>query len=93
MFFYNKSKILTIIFKVKYEEITLFDEFFVLLGPIISRFFAFSNEEKITKTTKVVRSSLISMLPPERDVISKSGEAGKSYIFRLRLFLRKYLLK
>jgi len=34
-FFYNKSKILTILFKVKYEELTLFDEFLVLLGPII----------------------------------------------------------
>jgi hypothetical protein len=45
-FFYNKSKILTILFIVKYEIITLFDEFLVLLGPIISRFFACSNEEK-----------------------------------------------
>jgi hypothetical protein len=31
---------------VKYEKITLKDEFLVLLGPIISRFFACSNEEK-----------------------------------------------
>ncbi len=38
--FYNKSKILTILVMVEYEKITLFDEFFVLLGPIISRFFA-----------------------------------------------------
>jgi len=45
-FFYNKSKILTVLFIVKYEKITLFDEFLVLLGPIISRFFACSNEEK-----------------------------------------------
>ncbi len=44
--FYNKSKILTILFTVKYEKITLFDEFLVLLGPIVSRFFACSNEEK-----------------------------------------------
>jgi hypothetical protein len=44
--FYNKSKILTILLIVKYEVITLFDEFLVLLGPIISRFFARSNEEK-----------------------------------------------
>jgi hypothetical protein len=42
----NESKILAILFKVKYEEITLFDEFLMLLGPIISRFFASSNEEK-----------------------------------------------
>ncbi len=45
-FLYNKSKIMTILFIVKYEKITLFDEFLVLLGPIISRFFAYSNEEK-----------------------------------------------
>jgi hypothetical protein len=45
-FFYNKSKILTILFIVKYEKITLFDEFLVLLGPIIGRFFACSNEGK-----------------------------------------------
>jgi hypothetical protein len=44
--FYNKSKILTILFIVKYEKITLFVEFLVLLGPIISRFFACSNKEK-----------------------------------------------
>jgi hypothetical protein len=45
-FFYNKSKILNILLIVKYEKITLFIEFLVLLGPIISRFFAISNEEK-----------------------------------------------
>ncbi len=44
--FYNKSKVLTILLIVKYEKITLFDEFLVLLGPIISSFFACSNEEK-----------------------------------------------
>jgi hypothetical protein len=43
--FYNKSKILTILLVVKYEKITL-EEFLVLLGPIISRFIACSNEEK-----------------------------------------------
>jgi hypothetical protein len=42
-FFYNKSKIQAVLFIVKYEKITLFDEFLVVLGPIISRFFAFSN--------------------------------------------------
>jgi hypothetical protein len=51
-FFYNKSKILTILFIVKHEKITLFDAFLVLLGPIISRFFACSNEEKINKNKK-----------------------------------------
>ncbi len=58
MFFYNKSNILTILFIVKYEKITLFDEFLVLLGPIISRFFACSNEEK---NKQKQHSSLISM--------------------------------
>ncbi len=53
VFFYNKSKILTILFIVKYEKITLFYEFLVLLGPIISRFFACSNEEKINKNSRV----------------------------------------
>ncbi len=33
-------------------QITLFDEFLVLLGPIISRFLACSNEEKINKNSK-----------------------------------------
>ncbi len=46
MFFYNKNNILTILFMVKYEKITLFDEFLVLLGPIISRLFTCSDEEK-----------------------------------------------
>jgi len=46
VFFYNKNKILTILFIVKYEKITIFDEFLMLLGPIISSFIACSNEEK-----------------------------------------------
>ncbi len=50
--FYNKSKIQTILFIVKYEKITLFDEFLVLLGPIISRFFECSNGEKINIINK-----------------------------------------
>jgi hypothetical protein len=45
VFFLRKGTILTILFIVKYEKITPFDEFFVLLGPIIIRFFACSNEE------------------------------------------------
>jgi len=52
IFFYNKRNILTILFIVKYEKITLFDEFLVLLGPINSRFFAYSNEEKQNKDNK-----------------------------------------
>jgi len=48
--FYNKNKILTILFKYKKWGKSHFnDEFLVLLGPIISRFFACSNEEKINK--------------------------------------------
>jgi hypothetical protein len=58
-FFYNKSKILTILFKVKYEIIKLFDEFLVLLGPIISSFFACSNEEKNKQNNKGCLLSLI----------------------------------
>jgi hypothetical protein len=52
VFLQYKSKSLTILFIDKYEKITLFDEFLVLLGPIISRFFACSNEEKIDKNNK-----------------------------------------
>ncbi len=52
VFFYNKSKILTILFIIKYEKITHFVVFLVLLGPIISRFFACSNEEKINQNNK-----------------------------------------
>jgi hypothetical protein len=48
-FIYNKSKILTILFIVKYGKITLFDEFLLLLRPIISRVFTCSNEEIKTK--------------------------------------------
>ncbi len=33
-----KGKILTILFMVNYDKIILFEEFLVLLGPIISRF-------------------------------------------------------
>ena len=50
--FYNYNKIPTMLFIVKYEKMTFFDEFLVLLGPIISRFFACSNEEKINKNNK-----------------------------------------
>jgi hypothetical protein len=44
--FYNKNKILTILFIFKYEKSHFEDESLVLLGPIISRLFACSNEEK-----------------------------------------------
>jgi hypothetical protein len=46
LFFTIKNKILTILLIVKYEKMTLFDEFLMLLGPIISRLFTCSNEEK-----------------------------------------------
>jgi hypothetical protein len=50
--FYNKNKTLTILFIVKYEKITLFDEFLVLLGPIISSFLHFQMRKKINKNNK-----------------------------------------
>jgi hypothetical protein len=59
--FYNKSKILTILFIVKYEKITLFDEFIALLGPIISRFFACSNEEKNKQKHQRVLALVLSL--------------------------------
>ncbi len=61
MFFNNKSNILTILFIVKYEKITLFDEFLVLLGPIISRLFAFSNEEKNKQKQQRVLALVLSL--------------------------------
>jgi len=56
-FFYNKRKILTILFILKYEKITLFDEFLVLLGPCPrannQQVFSCSNEgKKIIKNNK-----------------------------------------
>ncbi len=60
-FFYNKSKILTIIFIDKYENITLFDEFLVLLGPIVSRFFACSNKEKNKQKQQRVLALILSL--------------------------------
>ncbi len=62
VFFYNESKILTILFIVKYEKITLFDEFLLLLGPIISRFLHVQTRKKINNTTKGAFSSPISMV-------------------------------
>jgi hypothetical protein len=45
---------------VKYEKITLFDEFLLLLGPIISRLFTCSNEEKnITQKQQRVLVALV----------------------------------
>ncbi len=67
MFFTIKKKILTIIFMVKYEEITLFDEFLVLLGPIIIRVFTCSNEGKKIKK-KGASSSPISMIVTNENV-------------------------
>jgi hypothetical protein len=59
--FYNKNKILTIIFMVKYEKITLFDEFLVLLGPTISRLFTCSNEEKNKQKQQKVLALVLSL--------------------------------
>jgi hypothetical protein len=52
---------------VKYEEITLFDEFLVLLGPIIIRVFTCSNEGKKIKK-KGASSSPISMIVTNENV-------------------------
>ena len=80
-FFYNKSKILTILFIVKYEKIKLFDEFLVWLGPIISRFFACSDEEtKINKNKKGACSSPISMFVSLQNIISDTRV--KSFIVK-----------
>ncbi len=56
-----KKKILTILFMVKYEKITLFDEFLVLLGPIISRLFTCSNEEKNKQKQQRVLALVLSL--------------------------------
>jgi hypothetical protein len=50
---YNKSKILTILFIVKYEKITLFGEFLVWLWPIVSRFLHVQMRKKINKNNEV----------------------------------------
>jgi hypothetical protein len=60
-FFYNKSKILTILFIVKYEKITHYDKFLVLLRPIISRFLACSNEEKNKQKQQRVLALVLSL--------------------------------
>ncbi len=61
MFFYNKNKILTILFIVNYEKTHLNDVFLVLLGNIISRFFSCSNEEKNKPKQQRVRSLVLSL--------------------------------
>jgi hypothetical protein len=50
--FYNKNKILTILCMVKYEKITLFEEFLVLLGPTISSFLHVQMRIKINQNNK-----------------------------------------
>ncbi len=52
---------MTILFIVKYEKITLFVEFLALLGPIISRFFACSNEEKNKQKQQRVLALVLSL--------------------------------
>jgi hypothetical protein len=51
-FFYNKNKILTILFIVKYEKVTLNDEFLVLFGPIISSFLHVQMRKRINQNNK-----------------------------------------
>jgi hypothetical protein len=52
---------MTILFIVKYEKITLLDEFLVLLGPIISRIFACSKEGKNKQKQKWVLALVLSL--------------------------------
>ncbi len=61
MFFYNESKILTILFIVRYDKITLFDEFLAFLGPIISRLFTCSKEEKNKQKQQRVLALVLSL--------------------------------
>ncbi len=57
--FYNKSQIMTILFIVKYEKITLFDKFLELLGPIISNFLHVQMRKKVNKNNKGSFLSLV----------------------------------
>ncbi len=59
--FYNKNKILTILFIVKYEKITFSDEFLVMLGPIISRLFTCSIEDKNKQKQQRVLALVLSL--------------------------------
>jgi hypothetical protein len=52
---------LTTLFIIKYEKITHFDVFLVLLGPIISRFFACSTEEKNKQKQQRVLALVLSL--------------------------------
>jgi hypothetical protein len=60
-FFFNKNKILTILFIVNYEKTHLNDEFLELLGPIISRFFCMFNKEKNKPKQQRVRALVLSL--------------------------------
>jgi hypothetical protein len=59
--FYDKNKILTTLFIVYCEKITLNDEFLVLLGPIISRLFTCSNEKKNKQKQQRVLALVLSL--------------------------------
>ncbi len=96
--FYDKSKILTILFIVKYEKIALFVEFLVLLGPIISRIFACSNEEKTIKGACSCPISMVPTITPhliftessltqKRSFITSLGSVSKDWFTLWRLSL------
>ncbi len=79
--FYNKSKIMTILFTVKYEKITLSSEFLVLSGPIISRFFImFKWGEKIKQKQQKVLALVLSLW---------GKRTGKFKVF-YQIFLQKF---
>ncbi len=71
MFFAIKAR-----FVVKYEKITLFDEFLVLLGPIISRFFACSNEEKNKQKQQRVLALILSLCVAPLGLLPSPWEGG-----------------
>ncbi len=60
-FFKNKNKILTILFIIIMRKSHFNDEFLVLLGPIISWFFACSNEEKNKQKQQKAHALVLSL--------------------------------
>jgi hypothetical protein len=72
MFFTIKKKILARLLIVKYEKITLFDEFLVLLGPIISRLFTCSNEEKNKRKQQRVLALVLSLWDKQTGCLSRA---------------------
>jgi hypothetical protein len=79
--FYNKSKILTILFIVKYETITLSSEFLVLSGPIISTVFL---HVQMRKKIKQKQQRVLAL------VLSLWGKRTKKFKVFHQIFLQKF---